>query len=134
MHRSSLLAALLALAVPATAHAAVRNGSYRGTTDEDRTVFVTVKRGAITDVRFSLNTRCGIGGSGGFLTDAVSIQKRIPVKGGKFRYEQKGDGSNGKSTFVLQGTASGTKITGTLKDFFRGGCRAFDIKFSAKRR
>jgi hypothetical protein len=134
MPRSSLVAALLALALPVTAHAAVRNGSYRGTTDADNKVFITVKRGAITDVRFSLSTRCGIGGSGGFRVDAVSIQRRIPVRGGRFRYEQKGDSANGRATFVLTGTASGTRITGTLKDFFRNGCRAFDIKFTARRR
>jgi hypothetical protein len=124
--------ALLVLAGPAAA--AVSNGTYKGDTSQDRTVHAKVKNGRIASLSMSVYTLCGIGGSGGGSTDAIAI-KGVKIKaGGKYSFSQKGDGSNGKSTFELKGRVTGKKITGKIPQFFRNGCQTFDLTFSAKRR
>jgi hypothetical protein len=134
MHRLSLalVTALLALAGPAAA--AVSNGSYKGSTNQNFTVHAKVKGGKIASLSFGVSTRCGIGGSGGFSTDAVAV-KGVKIKsGGAYKHSEKGDSANGKATYTLKGKVTGKKITGTIKQFFRNGCQTFDLKFSAKRR
>jgi hypothetical protein len=134
MHRLSLalVTALLALAGPAAA--AVSNGSYKGSTNQNFTVHAKVKGGKIASLSFGVSTRCGIGGSGGFSTDAVAV-KGVKIKsGGTYKHSEKGDSANGKATYTLKGKVTGKKITGTIKQFFRNGCQTFDLKFTAKRR
>ena len=134
MRKLALLMTTAVLAVAAPAGAAVSNGSYKGQTNQNRTVFAKVKGGKIASLSFSVFTRCGIGGSGGFNTDAVAI-KRVKIKrSGTYRFSQKGDSSNGKSTFTIKGRVTGKKITGSIEQFFRNGCQTFDLKFTAKRR
>jgi hypothetical protein len=124
--------ALLAIAGPAAA--AVSNGTYKGDTSQNRTVHAKVKKGKIASLTMSVYTRCGIGGSGGGSTDAIAINGIKIKAGGKYSYSQKGDGSNGKSTFDLKGKVTAKKITGKIPQFFRNGCQTFDLTFSAKRR
>ena len=134
MHRLSLalVTALLALVGPAAA--AVSNGSYKGSTNQNFTVHAKVKGGKIASLSFGVSTRCGIGGSGGFSTDAVAV-KGVKIKsGGAYKHSEKGDSANGKATYTLKGKVTGKKITGTIKQFFRNGCQTFDLKFTAKRR
>ena len=125
----------LALALSAgPAAAAVSNGTYKGSTNQDRTVHATVKNGKIKSLSFSVYTLCGIGGSGGSNTDAVAI-KGVKIKAnGTYRHSEKGDSSNGKATYTLKGKVTGKRITGSIEQFFRGGCQTFDLKFTAKRR
>lgn len=127
-----LALALLALAGPATA--AVSNGSYRGKTSQNYKVFAKVKGGKIKSLSFSLFTLCGIGGSEGSRIDAVAVENVKIKAGGAYKFSQKGDSANGKSTFTLKGRVTNKKITGSIKQFFRGGCQTFDLKFTAKRR
>jgi len=123
---------LLAIAAPTTA--AVSSGSYKGQTNQNRTVFAKVKGGKIAKLSFSVFTRCGIGGSDGSSTDAVAVKGVKIKRNGTYRFSQKGDSSNGKSTFTLKGRVTGKKITGSIEQFFRNGCQTFDLKFTAKRR
>src|SRR4051812_50072517 len=60
------VALTLALAVSAgPAAAAVSNGTYKGSTSQDRTVHAKVKNGKIKSLTFSVYTLCGIGGADG---------------------------------------------------------------------
>ena len=128
----ALAAALLALAGPAAA--AVPNGTYKGKTNQNYTAHAKVKNGKIASLSFAVYTRCGIGGSGGFNIDAVAI-KGVKIKSsGAYKHSEKGDSANGKATYTLKGKVTKGKITGSIKQFFRGGCQAFDVKFTAKRR
>jgi hypothetical protein len=129
------VALTLALAVSAgPAAAAVSNGTYKGSTSQDRTVHAKVKNGKIKSLTFSVYTLCGIGGSNGSNTDAVAIQGVKIKANGTYRHSEKGDSSNGKATYTLKGKVTGKKITGSIEQFFRGGCQTFDLKFTAKRR
>jgi hypothetical protein len=129
---AALTLALLASAGPAAA--AVSNGTYKGNTNQNRTVHAKVKGGKIASLSFSVYTLCGIGGSGGSSTDAVAI-KGVKIKGnGTYKYSEKGDSSNGKATYTLKGKVTGSKITGSIEQFFRNGCQTFDLKFTAKRK
>jgi hypothetical protein len=128
----SLAIALLALAGPAAA--AVSNGTYKGETSQERAAHAKVKGGKIKSLSFSVFTACGIGGSGGFNTDAVAI-KGVKIKAnGTYKHSEKGDSANGKATYTLKGKVTNSKITGKIKHFFRGGCQTFDLTFTAKRR
>jgi hypothetical protein len=128
-------AVALALAVSAgPAAAAVSNGTYKGSTNQSRTVHAKVKGGKIASLSFSVFTLCGIGGSNGSNTDAVAI-KSVKIKAnGTYKHSEKGDSANGKATYTLKGKVTKGKITGSIDQFFRGGCQTFDLKFTAKRR
>jgi hypothetical protein len=129
------VALTLALAVTAgPAAAAVSNGTYKGNTNQNRTVHAKVKNGKIASLSFSVFTLCGIGGSGGSNTDAVAIKGVKIKRNGSYKYSEKGDSSNGKATYTLKGKVTGSKITGSIEQFFRNGCQTFDLKFTAKRR
>jgi len=133
MPRALLLAVTgaLALAVPA---AAAVSGTYRGETNQDRTVHVKVRDGKIKSLSFSVYTRCGTGGSGGSMTDAVAI-KNVRVKAnGTYKAVSEGDSTNGLATYELRGRVTRSKVTGSMEQFFRNGCQTFDLKFTAKRR
>jgi hypothetical protein len=124
--------ALLASAGPAAA--AVSNGTYKGNTNQNRTVHAKVKGGKIASLSFSVFTLCGIGGSNGSQTDAVAI-KGVKIKAnGTYKYSEKGDSSNGKATYTLKGKVTKGKVTGSIEQFFRNGCQTFDLKFTAKRK
>src|SRR3954451_12533696 len=98
------------------------------------TVHAQVKNGKIANLSFSVFTLCGIGGSGGSNTDAVAV-KGVKIKAnGSYRHSEKGDSSNGKATYTLKGKVTKRKITGSIEQFFRGGCQTFELKFTAKRR
>jgi hypothetical protein len=134
MIKSPLAIAVASLVLAGPAAAAVSNGTYRGSTNQNRTVHVKVKKGKIKSLSFSVYTLCGIGGSGGSNTDAVAI-KGVKVKAnGTYKYSEKGDSSNGKATYTLKGKVTKKKVTGSIEQFFRGGCQTFDLKFTAKRR
>lgn len=91
------LASALMLAGPATA--AAPSGSYRGSTSQDRTVHVTITRGKITNLSFSVYTLCGTGGSGGGMSDVLAV-RGVEVKGnGSYAF------SSGCQTFDLTFTA-----------------------------
>src|SRR5919106_1633077 len=107
----ALAAAALTLAGPAAA--AVSNGTYKGNTNQNFTVHAKVKNGKIASLSFGVSTRCGIGGSGAY------------------KHSEKGDSSNGKATYTLKGKVTKGKITGSIEQFFRGGCQTFDLKFTA---
>jgi hypothetical protein len=129
---AALTLALLVSAGPASA--AVSNGTYKGNTNQNRTVHAKVKNGKIASLSFSVFTLCGIGGTNGSSTDAVAI-KGVKIKAnGSYKYSEKGDSSNGKATYTLTGKVTGKKITGHIEQFFRGGCQTFDLDFTAKRR
>jgi hypothetical protein len=134
MKRLPLALAAAALTVAGPAAAAVSNGTYKGDTNQNYTVHAKVKGGKIASLSFGVSTRCGIGGSGGFNTDAVAV-KGVKIKsGGAYKHSEKGDSANGKATYTLKGKVTKGKITGQVEQFFRGGCQAFDLKFTAKRR
>jgi hypothetical protein len=134
MKRLSLALAAAALTLAGPAAAAVSNGTYKGNTNQSFTVHAKVKNGKIASLSFGVSTRCGIGGSGGFNTDAVAV-KGVKIKaGGAYKHSEKGDSSNGKATYTLKGKVTKGKITGSIEQFFRGGCQTFDLKFTAKRR
>jgi hypothetical protein len=128
----ALAIALLVLAGPAAA--AVKNGTYKGDTSQNRAVHAKVKGGKIKSLSFSVFTACGIGGSGGFNTDAVAISGVKIKANGSYKYSEKGDSANGKATYTLKGKVTNKKITGKIEHFFRGGCQTFDLTFTAKRR
>lgn len=129
---AALTLALVAIAGPAAA--AVANGTYKGETSQNYTVHAKVKNGKIASLSFSLFTLCGVGGSNGSRIDAVAI-KGVKIKsGGAYKHSEKGNSSNGKATYTLKGKVTGKKITGKIKQFFRGGCQTFDLTFTAKRR
>ena len=134
MPRSLLLAlaGTLALAVPASAAAV--SGTYRGQTNQNRTVHVKVRSGKITNLSFSVYTRCGIGGSGGGATDAVAIRNVRVKSNGTYVAKSEGDSANGLATYELRGRVTRSKVTGSMEQFFRNGCQAFDLRFTAKRR
>jgi hypothetical protein len=128
----ALAASLLVAAGPAAA--AVSNGTYKGDTNQNFTVHAKVKGGKIASLSFGVSTRCGYGSTATFGTDAVAV-KGVKIKsGGAYKHSEKGDSSNGKATYTLKGKVTKGKITGSIKQFFRGGCQTFDLKFSAKRR
>jgi hypothetical protein len=129
-----LAAAGMTLALTAPATAAAPSGKYRGDTSQDRTVHVTVKAGKITNLSFSVYLLCGIGGSGGSTTDALAVKNVKLKKSGAFTVTSKGDSANGKATYVLKGRVTKRKVTGSIEQFFRGGCQTFDLTFTAKRR
>jgi hypothetical protein len=134
MHRLPLALAAATLTLAGPAAAAVSNGTYKGSTNQNFTVHAKVKGGKIASLSFGVSTRCGIGGSGGFNTDAVAV-KGVKIKaGGAYKHSEKGDSANGKATYTLKGKVTKGKITGSIEQFFRGGCQTFDLKFTAKRR
>jgi hypothetical protein len=133
MIKLSVLTLVLALSAGPAA-AAVSNGTYKGSTSQDRTVHAKVKGGKIASLSFSVYTLCGIGGSNGSNTDAVAI-KGVKIRpNGTYKHSEKGDSANGKATYTLKGKVTKGKITGSIEQFFRGGCQTFDLKFTAKRR
>ena len=137
VHRNRILtaSALLALAVPAAAPAAVAPGVYKGSTSQNRVVHAKVVKGnKIKRLSFSVYTLCGIGGSGGGFTDVLLVENVRIKPSGKFRATSEGDSANGLATFELIGRATDRKITGSVAQFFRNGCQTFDLTFSAKRR
>jgi hypothetical protein len=129
------VALTLALAVAAgPAAASVSNGTYKGSTNQNRTVHAKVKGGKIKSLSFSVYTLCGIGGSGGSNTDAVAISGVKIKANGSYKHSEKGNSANGKATYTLKGKVTNGKITGKIEQFFRGGCQTFDLKFTARRR
>src|SRR3954451_11945890 len=128
----ALAAAARALAGPAAAP--VSNGTYKGSTNQNFTVHAKVKGGKIASLSFGVSTRCGYGSTAYFNTDAVAINGVKIKPGGAYKHSEKGDSSNGKATYTLNGKVTKGKITGQVKQFFRGGCQTFDLKFTAKRR
>jgi hypothetical protein len=129
---AALTLALLVSAGPAAA--SVPNGSYKGSTDQNRTVHAKVKKGKIASLSFSVFTLCGIGGSNGSNTDAVAISGVKIKANGSYKYSEKGDSANGKATYTLTGKVKKGKITGHIEQFFRNGCQTFDLNFTAKRK
>ena len=127
-----VLIVFLTFAAPATA--AVPNGSYRGSTSQDRTVHATVKSGKLTRLSFSVFTLCGPGGSRGSQTDALFVRNVRIRASGAFRVSSKGDSSNGLATYELKGKVTRGRVTGSIEQFFRNGCQTFELTFSAKRR
>ena len=53
---------------------------------------------------------------------------------GSFKKSSTGSQTDGLATFVLKGRFKGTRVTGSVDDFFRNGCRAFELTFVAKRK
>ncbi len=53
---------------------------------------------------------------------------------GTFKVSSEGDSSNGLATYELRGKVKGSKLSGSIEQFFRNGCQTFDLKFTAKRR
>lgn len=128
-----LLAAVTTLALSAPASAAL-SGKYRGDTNQNRTAHVTIKNGTITQLSFSVLTRCGLGGSEGSMTDILFV-KNVRVKAnGTYTYTEKGDSTNGYASFTLKGRATPKKVTGSVEQFFRNGCQVFELAFTAGRR
>ena len=125
------IAAALALAAPASAAV---SGTYRGDTNQNRTVHAKVKNGKIKHLSFSVYTLCGIGGSNGSSTDAVSVENVRVKRNGTYKVKSEGDSSNGYATYVLKGKVTKKKVTGSIEQFFRNGCQTFDLTFTAKRR
>ena len=133
--RKALLIPALVLSLSTTAFAAVPPGSYKGDTNQNRTVTAKVGKGnKLKRLSFSVFTLCGIGGSAGSNTDVVVVENVKIKADGTFKYSQEGDSANGKATYDLVGKVTSKKITGSIEQFFRNGCQTFDLKFSAKRK
>ena len=132
-----LSAAVAALAIAApSASAAIKPGTYKGKTNQDRVVHAKVggKGKKIKRLSFSVYTLCGVGGSGGGYTDVLLVENVRIKRNGTYRAESEGDSANGKATFELVGKVTNKKITGSVEQFFRNGCQTFDLRFTAKRR
>ena len=129
---AAVAATTLGLSAPASA--AVPNGSYRGDTSQNRTVHVTVKKGKVKKLSFSVFLLCGPGGSNGSSTDALAVENVKIKANGRFKVESEGDSANGLATYVLKGRVTKKKVTGSIEQFFRNGCQTFDLTFAAKRR
>lgn len=125
------VAATLSLSAPASA---ALSGTYRGDSNQNRTVHVTIKNGKISQLSFAVLTRCGTGGLKGSRSDILFV-KGVKVKAnGSYTYTEKGDSTNGYASFTLKGRATAKKVTGSVEQFFRNGCQVFELEFSAKRR
>lgn len=125
----------LLLTLPAAAPAAAPAGTYKGETNQERTVTAKIGKGnKLKRLSFSVYTLCGIGGSGGGSTDVLLVENVKIKSNGTFKVSSKGDSSNGLATYDLRGKVKGSKLTGSIEQFFRNGCQTFDLKFTAKRR
>ncbi len=95
---------------------------------------MTVKKGKIKSLSFSVFLLCGPGGSNGSSTDALAVEDVKVKANGSFTVESEGDSSNGLATYVLKGRVTRKKVTGSIEEFFRNGCQTFELTFTAKRR
>ena len=108
---AAALAALL-LAVPA--HAAVKAGSYKGKTDQNRAVTFKVKGGKVSAFQAGVMTFCRAGTDSTFETDAVANVPAIKVaKSGKFRWTAPED-TDGIIEMTVVGRITGKTAKGTL--------------------
>jgi hypothetical protein len=134
MNRFPLVLSVALLISAGPAAAAVSNGTYKGSTNQNYKAHAKVKGGKLASLSFGVFTRCGLGGSDGFNIDALAVKGVKIKKGGAYKVTQKGTPENGKATFTLKGKVTKAKVTGSVERFARGNCQAFDLKFTAKRR
>jgi hypothetical protein len=129
---------ITALAVP-SASAAV-NGSYKGDTEQNRSVTFTIKKNKVRDFQAGMGLWCTTMGNQRLLTDAIANLPAIPIKGGRFDHAWEDDAGEGE----VHGRIKGTKVTGTVSlwrgdtnyesgQMYFGACSADDLKFTAKR-
>lgn len=134
----TLLLALMA--VPA--HAASNNGSYKGSTEQNRAVTFTIKKGKVLQFQAGVGAWCSTQGNQRLLTDAIANLPAIPIKGGRFDHVWEDDAGEGE---VHGRIGKGGKVTGTVSlwrgdsnyengQMYFGGCSADDLKFTAKKK
>ncbi len=71
-----------------------------------------IKSGTITQLSFSVVSRCGPGGSGGSTTD-ILLPKNVKVRAnGRYTYTKKGNPTNGYASFTPTGRATTRRATG----------------------
>ena len=136
MRRSlpAALAALILLALPAAASAATP-GTYKGETDGGQVVNAKVsKPNKLARLSFAISTRCGSGPTARFSRDILFVENVRIKADGSSKKSSKGEQTDGLATFELKGKFKGSKLTGSVDDFFRNGCRAFELTFIAKRK
>ncbi len=108
------LAALAALLLAAPADAKVRTGSYKGDTDQNRTVTFKVKGGKVRTFQAGVMTFCSAGGESSFETDAVANVPPIKLKrNGRFRWTAPDD-TDGVIEMTVTGRITGGRAKGTL--------------------
>jgi hypothetical protein len=110
---AAVLAAAVLAAVPA-ADAAVGAGSYKGKTDQNRSVTFKVKKGKVVGFQAGVMTFCNTMGANRFETDAIANVPAMKVKGnGRFKWS--GDlERDGTITMAVSGRITGSKAKGTL--------------------
>lgn len=131
-----ILTILLIAAVPAAA--AGPNGKWKGKTEQNSTLYMTIKKGKVT--RFSANTRMFCTNGEGFRYRMLYHDRPVKIRHGKFKFE--GEGQDG-ADYEFKGSISGNRAKGTLGfhessyNAFEGNftfCNANDVKWTAKRR
>jgi hypothetical protein len=139
--RLLLLASLLALAVAAVpAVAAVKRGSYKGKTDQNRPVTFKVSGGKVRSFQAGVMTWCSTSGNNRFVTDAIANVPALKIRSGKFRWVGKPKGTN---EVVVKGTITGGRARGTVTisrpdsnysngQYTFGSCVAKNRKWTAK--
>ena len=138
MPRSITLLLVLLFAAPA--QAAV-NGSYKGDTEQNRSVTFTIKKNKVVDFQAGVGAWCSTMGNQRLLTSAIANLPAIRIKGSRFDLEHEyEDGGE----VEVHGKVKGSKVTGTVSywigdtnydggQMYFGGCSADDLKFTAKK-
>jgi hypothetical protein len=114
MRRLPILAILIALIAAVPAAAAVKAGSYKGRTDQNRAVTFKVSGGKVKSFRAGVMTFCMAGGDSSFETDAVANVPAIKVaKNGRFRWTAPED-TDGIIEMTVEGRVSGRTAKGKV--------------------
>jgi hypothetical protein len=109
--RVFLAAAIAALLISVPATAAVKGGSYKGKTDQNRSVTFKVSGGKVRSFQAGVMTFCMAGGDSSFETDAVANVPPIKVKrNGSFKWTAPDDTDG-----VIEMTVTGRIIGGKAK-------------------
>ncbi len=112
LRRSLAIALVVVLSLTAVATAAKpKSGSYKGKTDQNRTVRFKLSKGKIRGFQAGVMTFCTAGGESSFETDAIANLPAFKLaKSGKFSYSRTKKGEKVKVT----GKISGGKAKGTV--------------------
>lgn len=108
----ALLALVAVLSLAAVAGAAKpKSGSYKGKSDQNRTVRFKLSGGKIRGFEAGVMTWCTAGGESEYDTDAIANVPAFKLgKGGKFSFKRKKKGEE----ITIKGTISGGKAKGTF--------------------
>lgn len=130
------LAALL-VAGALAASAAVTGGRWKGKTEQNSTLNMTVKNGKVT--RFSANTRMFCTNGEGFRYRVLYHDRPVAIRDGKFKFA--GETKDG-ADYEFKGRFTGAKKANGTLGFHEGSynasngsftfCNASDVKWQAK--